>query len=130
MRRLSLAISSVLIALSVSASEGYTASYELCITKAEGETSGLANCSNEELSRQDARLNKAYKTAISVISTENKQKLLSSQRIWIKFRDADCGIYYSLTGGTMDILNGSGCELSMTRERAEALEWMSQNGGE
>jgi len=67
---------------------------------------------------------------MSVISTENKQKLLNSQRIWIKFRDADCGIYYSLTGGTMDILNGSGCELSMTRERAEALEWMSQNGGE
>ncbi len=61
MRRLSLAISSVLIALSVSASEGYTASYELCITKAEGETSGLANCSNEELSSKMRDLTKLTK---------------------------------------------------------------------
>ena len=30
----------------------------------------------------------------------------------------------------MDSLNGAGCELSMTKERADALEWISRNGGE
>ncbi|HBN9706510.1 TPA: DUF1311 domain-containing protein, partial [Pseudomonas aeruginosa] len=55
---------------------------------------------------------------------------LDAQRLWVKFRDADCGVYYSLTGGTMDMLNGSGCELAMTKERAESLEWVAQNGSE
>lgn len=130
MIRPALAMSSIATALSASTSEGYTTSYDLCISKAGGEISGLMDCSNEEPSKQDVRLNKAYNTAMSIISSESKQKLLDSQRIWKKFRDADCRVYYSLTGGSMDVLNGSGCELSMTRERAETLEWISQNGAE
>lgn len=130
MIRSAVVLSMILVALSAGADEGYSASYSACVSKAEGETSGLVDCSNEELARQDARLNKAYKTAMGVLSAENKQKLLDAQRLWVKFRDADCGVYYSLTGGTMDMLNGSGCELAMTKERAESLEWVAQNGSE
>lgn len=110
------------------ADDGYSAAYSACVNKAGGETASLVDCSNEELARQDARLNTAYKTAMSVLPDQNKQKLLEAQRVWIKFRDADCGVYYSLTGGTVDLLNGSGCELDMTKERADALEWFAQNG--
>ncbi|WP_404936553.1 lysozyme inhibitor LprI family protein [Pseudomonas aeruginosa] len=64
------------------------------------------------------------------MSTQPGTDQLDAQRLWVKFRDADCGVYYSLTGGTMDMLNGSGCELAMTKERAESLEWVAQNGSE
>ncbi|MFK1437837.1 lysozyme inhibitor LprI family protein [Pseudomonas aeruginosa] len=64
------------------------------------------------------------------VSTQPGTDQLDAQRLWVKFRDADCGVYYSLTGGTMDMLNGSGCELAMTKERAESLEWVAQNGSE
>ena len=37
-------------------------------------------------------------------------------------------MYYSLTGGTMDLLEGAGCELNMTLERADSLEWFAENG--
>ncbi|WP_261393412.1 lysozyme inhibitor LprI family protein [Pseudomonas aeruginosa] len=132
MRR-SLIVTSIFMAISSAsafADDGYSVAYSACVSKAEGETSALVDCSNEELAKQDARLNKAYKTAMGVLSAENKQKLLDAQRLWVKFRDADCGVYYSLSGGTMDMLNGSGCELAMTKERAESLEWIAQNGAE
>lgn len=112
------------------ASEKYSAEYENCMDKSEGVTYDMIDCSNKELERQDARLNQTYKSAISVLPAEQKRKLQEAQRLWIKFRDADCGIYYSLTGGTMDMLNGSSCELSTTKERADSLAWISDNGGE
>lgn len=129
----SLFVASIFMAISSAsafADDGYSAAYSACVSRAEGETSALVDCSSEELAKQDARLNKAYKTAMGVLSAENKQKLLDAQRLWVKFRDADCGVYYSLSGGTMDMLNGSGCELAMTKERAESLEWIAQNGAE
>ncbi|WP_323157654.1 lysozyme inhibitor LprI family protein [Pseudomonas fulva] len=100
------------------------------MNKAGGVTYDMVECSSAELSLQDARLNLAYKNAMGVLSDESKNRLREAQRIWIKFRDADCSIYYNLSGGTMDSLNGAGCELSMTQERADALEWIAQNGGE
>lgn len=112
------------------AKENYSPAYHSCMDKAGGVTYDMVECSSAELSLQDARLNLAYKNAMSVLSDESKSRLRDAQRIWIKFRDADCGIYYNLSGGTMDSLNGSGCELSMTQERADALEWLARNGGE
>ena len=111
------------------AKDDYSAAYGACVAKAEGITSNLNDCNNEELKKQDTRLNKAYKSAMAVLTAEQKTKLRDTQRLWIKYRDADCGMYYALTGGTMDMLNGAGCELSMTQERADALEWFAENGG-
>ncbi|MBK3434816.1 DUF1311 domain-containing protein [Pseudomonas fluorescens] len=110
------------------ASGRYSAEYGICIDKSGGVTDDMVDCSNEELGRQDTRLNQAYKTAMSVLPTGQKGKLQEAQRLWVKFRDADCSIYYSLTGGTMDMLNGSDCELSITKERADSLVWISENG--
>lgn len=98
--------------------------YKACVSNAGGD------CEGAELVKQNARLNKAYKFAMTVLPAENKRKLQDAQVLWVKFRDADCGMNYSLTGGTMDLLNGSGCELSMTRERADSLEWFAEMGAE
>ncbi|MNE96117.1 hypothetical protein D3C80_1942820 [compost metagenome] len=67
---------------------------------------------------------------MSVMPVEQQQKLREAQRIWIKYRDADCGMHYTLTGGTMDLLNGAGCELTMTQERASSLEWFAEMGAQ
>nr|WP_176704568.1 lysozyme inhibitor LprI family protein [Pseudomonas sp.]QDK64895.1 hypothetical protein pA62H2_p45 [Pseudomonas sp.] len=112
------------------AESDYSPVYTACVSSAGGVTSNLSDCGDAELAKQDARLNKAYKFAMTVLPAENKRKLRDAQVLWVKFRDADCGMNYSLTGGTMDILNGSGCELSMTRERADSLEWFAEMGAE
>lgn len=127
-----LAIFPVLLAFSfhASAEEKYSADYGVCVERAEGITSNLNDCSNEELAKQNVRLNKFYKVAMTNLSVEKKTQLRDTQRIWIKYRDSNCGMYYTLSGGTMDMLNGAGCELSMTQERADELQWFADNGGE
>lgn len=118
------------LSINALAKDNYSAAYDACVEKSGGVTFDMVECSNAELSRQDSRLNRAYKSAMSVLTEERKVRLREAQRLWIKFRDADCGIYYNLSGGTMDMINGSGCELSMTQERADALEWIARNGGD
>lgn len=108
----------------------YSPQYAACTSRAGGITSNLSDCGQEELTRQNTRLDQAYRMAMAVLPAEKKQSLQTSQALWVKFREADCGMYYSLTGGTMDILEGMGCELSMTAQRAESVEWFAKNGAE
>ncbi|WP_416199953.1 lysozyme inhibitor LprI family protein [Pseudomonas shahriarae] len=108
----------------------FSPAYSTCTSNSGGNTSELSDCGHTELTNQNTRLDKAYKSAMAALSTEKKRALQDAQVLWVKFRDADCGMYYSLTGGTMDLLEGVGCELSMTLERADSLEWFAKNGAE
>lgn len=114
----------------VFAKSEYSRAYGICTSNSGGNTSNLSDCASIELSTQNARLNKAYKTAMAVLPAEKKRNLQEAQALWVKFRDADCGMYYSLTGGTMDLLEGAGCELNMTLERADSLEWFAKSGAD
>jgi len=113
---------------SVFAKSEYSHAYRACTENSGGNTSSLSDCSQAELVKQNARLDKAYESAITVLPVGKMRKLQEGQALWVKFRDADCSMYYSLTGGTMDLLEGAGCELSMTLERADSLEWFAKNG--
>lgn len=126
MRLSTIAVALVLCGLSAHgfAEDDYSSAYSACMDKSGGVTFDMIECSNDELSLQDSRLNIAYKNAMEVLEGESKTKLREAQRLWIEFRDANCGIYYNLSGGTMDSLNGVSCELDMTKERADALEWI------
>ena len=108
-----------------SAAENYSADYKTCIDKSEGVTSSMLTCNQDELKKQDARLNKNYKLAMSALSAEQKINLRDTQRLWLKYKEANCGMQATLTGGTIDMLFSSGCELDMTQERADTLEWLS-----
>lgn len=114
----------------VLASEDYSPNFNSCVKVSQGATDALSSCYSAETKAQDLRLNSNYKKAMSILATQQKQQLQDSQRLWIKFRDSDCGMYYSLTGGTMDILNGADCMLSTTKKRADDLAWIAENGGE
>lgn len=112
------------------ANEEYSTTFKSCVEASQGATDELNSCYSAEIKAQDFRLNSNYKKALNVLANPQKQNLQNTQRTWIKFRDADCGMYYSLTGGTIDLLNGADCELSTTKKRADDLAWIAENGAE
>lgn len=104
----------------------YSPAYQQCLNSgdaAKGVTVAMATCINTELTRQDARLNAAYKAAMAPRSAKQKASLRNVQRAWIRNRDAECA--KNLTGGTIDMLERSSCHLSMTTVRAVELERMA-----
>jgi uncharacterized protein YecT (DUF1311 family) len=104
--------------------EGLSKEYSNCIDKARGATAEMFECNGEELDRQDARLNDAYKKLMSKLSPDRKKVLLKAQRAWIKFREANCDYWFDPQGGTAARLNASGCSPTMTAARAKELEGM------
>ena len=102
------------------AAQNDSPAYSQCMQTAET-TLDMSNCQGAELKREDARLNSAYKKAKAGLDPAQQAKLLDAQRLWIKYRDANCKVYYSLTGGTIDQINGASCLLKMTKARADEL---------
>lgn len=102
------------------AQDDYSASYTQCMNVAQT-TLDMNNCNGAAIKHQDTRLNDAYKKAKAGLEPAQQDQLLDAQRLWIKYRDANCKLYFSLTGGTIDQLNGAGCVLEMTKARADEL---------
>jgi uncharacterized protein YecT (DUF1311 family) len=99
--------------------EGLSKEHSDCIDKAwKGTTAGMLQCEGEELDRQNARLNDAYKKLMSKLSPDRKKALLKAQRASIKFREANCDYWDDPQGGTAARMNASGCLLTMTATRA------------
>jgi uncharacterized protein YecT (DUF1311 family) len=96
--------------------------YSKCVNNAGGVTSSMLECGAKEYKVQDAKLNKMYKTAMSKLDPQGKTKLKNVQRIWVQYKEAKCGFYDGLSGGTMDALNSSGCTIEETALRAQELE--------
>ncbi|WPP44501.1 lysozyme inhibitor LprI family protein [Pseudomonas sp. AN-1] len=110
----------------LAADDGYSPVFSSCMDASGGVTTNMLNCIGNETTVQDARLNQAYKAAMQAIAPEQQTQLRDAQRLWIKYRDANCGLYGSLTGGTIDRINGAGCMLEMTRERAVEIEGIDE----
>jgi uncharacterized protein YecT (DUF1311 family) len=112
------------------AGDEYSPTFNSCVKVSQGATDALSACYSAETKAQDSRLNSNYIKAMNVLASPQKQKLQDAQRLWLKFRNSDCGMYYSLTGGTMDLLNGADCELGATKKRADDLAWIAENGAQ
>lgn len=110
------------------AEDGYSKTYSACMDDSGGVTVSMLDCMGSETGLQDARLNQNYKAAMQTLVVAQQIQLRDAQRLWIKFRDADCALLGSLTGGTMDSLNGASCFLDMTKERADDLAWLAEQG--
>lgn len=100
----------------------YSPAYSKCVNNAGGVTSSMLECDAKEYKVQDAKLNKMYKTAMSKLDDQGKSRLKNVQRIWVQYKEAKCGFYEGLSGGTMDSLNASGCTIEETALRAKELE--------
>ena len=82
----------------------------------------MLDCIGTETTTQDARLNGAYKKLATQLTPNRKKQLLTAQRLWIQYRDANCKFYADPDGGTMATVNASDCVLQATAARAKELE--------
>ncbi len=73
----------------------------------------------------DAKLNKAYKELLDLLTNEQKEKLKIAQREWIEYRDKEIlfsnQLYYDMQG-TMWISVAAHTKLDLTRKRTIELE--------
>ena len=108
------------------ADESYSTTYTTCMDASGGVTVNMLNCMGSEIEQQDARLNQSYKAAMQALEQGQQTQLRDAQRLWVKFRDADCALLGSLTGGTVDSVNHASCFLDMTKKRAEDLASLAE----
>jgi uncharacterized protein YecT (DUF1311 family) len=108
------------------AEERTSKSYATCLEKAGGATFAMQDCISEELERQDRRLNGAYKVLMDSLPEKRKTQLRDAQRKWIEFRDANCEFYYDPQGGQAARLASNECVVTLTAERAHALETLKK----
>ena len=104
----------------------YSAAYNSCMNSgdaAHGVTSGIMDCNGAEIDLQDARLNQAYKMVMSRLDDQQKTVLRTSERNWIKSRDAACKKSVGdEEGGTLGTVMYSNCILDETISRTIYLE--------
>lgn len=109
------------LAFPARAEEPRSVQYKQCTDRDSTEIA-LRMCADAELKRQDGSLNAAYKEAMSATDGAQKQKLLESQRLWIKMRDATCGAFaLKYEGGTLGPRTRLDCLIDQTIRRSTDL---------
>jgi uncharacterized protein YecT (DUF1311 family) len=101
---------------------GFSRQFSACMDKSGGETQGMVECIDAEVKRQDVRLNKAYKAVMADLPVARRDELQGVQRLWLKFREANCRFYADPEGGSMARVEANHCFLSVTAARARELE--------
>jgi uncharacterized protein YecT (DUF1311 family) len=81
----------------------------------------MVDCMAAETKTWDGRLNAAYRAAMARAATAQKPALRDAQRLWIRYRDANCRAY-GLGEGTIRQIAAAACQRDMTAARARELE--------
>jgi uncharacterized protein YecT (DUF1311 family) len=84
-------------------------------------TLAVAECVQAKTTVADQRLNAAYKALQARIDASQRQPLLAAQRLWLQYRDANCG-FYGVQDGSIRQVQAAECIRSMTEDRARELE--------
>lgn len=87
-----------------------------------GVTVAMLDCIAAETANQDKRLNTAYQKLTQNVAPKRKEQLKAVEKLWIKFRDANCAFYADPQGGTAAGLASADCVLAMSAQRAGELE--------
>ena len=121
------------IALGLSAS-GSAAPAPADVCSSPRSTLELNRCAQQEFEARDRVLNEAYQKVLSQLNTDTqqttRQKLIKAQRLWIQFRDADCGAQESVyDGGTVHTSVYLGCLRDHTVQRIKDLAPFKWQGG-
>ena len=101
---------------------GLSQSYSQCIAKAGGVDPEVSKCMSTEYTLQDRRLNASYKSLMAKLSEERKKQLQETQRLWLKYVEANCDFYYDPNGGTAARAMSSECAVKARAQRAQELE--------
>jgi uncharacterized protein YecT (DUF1311 family) len=116
-----LGLGALLCAAIVQAEPQYSADYNSCLDQAAGVTANMLGCIAAELTVQDKKLNANYKLLKEGLELNRQQQLLEVQRLWLKYRDANCKFYDDPTGGSMQKILAQNCFLRLTAQRAHEL---------
>jgi uncharacterized protein YecT (DUF1311 family) len=84
-------------------------------------TLAVVECVKAKTNIADQRLNAAYKALQTRIDPAQRQPLLTAQRLWVQYRDANCG-FYGVQDGSIRQVQAAECIRSMTEDRASELE--------
>jgi len=84
-------------------------------------TLAVVECVQAKTNVADQRLNAAYKALQGRIEANQRQSLLAAQRLWVQYRDANCG-FYGVQDGSIRQVQAAECIRSMTEDRARELE--------
>ncbi|GAJ92435.1 hypothetical protein RRH01S_03_05100 [Rhizobium rhizogenes NBRC 13257] len=82
-------------------------------------------CAGKAYAKSDAELNVLYKQIEARLKddADTKKLLVSTQKAWVGYRDAECNFSSSkVTGGTVYPFISSSCLNNMTRSRIEDLK--------
>ncbi|MEG4282684.1 lysozyme inhibitor LprI family protein [Microcoleus sp. A006_D1] len=80
-------------------------------------------CSTQEFKAADTKLNQLYQQLLPKINTKQKQRLVTAQRTWVKFRDETCDYEAGkFEGGTLAAPTYGYCKARVTKERIKDLE--------
>jgi uncharacterized protein YecT (DUF1311 family) len=85
---------------------------------------GMQQCQEEELRRQDKRLNGTYAAlakAAGVLGKESAASLMKGQRAWIAYRDAWCSFETSHDSAPSPEISGLFCKIQLTIGQADRL---------
>lgn len=112
----------------------YSPDYARCMSHgeaAQGITSGLLNCKQDELSRRDAALNLAYgRLRQEATDAEGRGRLAKIEREWLSAKAAVCQSEMDDAGeGTASSVEWLDCQLRLTARREAFLNRMLKAGG-
>ena len=79
-------------------------------------------CASIAYQNADRKLNQVYRQLLPKLSAARKQKLISAQQAWIKFRDSSCEFERSAyEGGSLAPMIYGFCLANVTEQRAKDL---------
>ncbi|MFM7714168.1 MAG: lysozyme inhibitor LprI family protein, partial [Microcystis sp.] len=79
-------------------------------------------CASIAYQNADRKLNQVYRQLLPKLSAARKQKLISAQQAWIKFRDSSCEFERSaFEGGSIAPMIYSNCLAAVTEQRTNDL---------
>lgn len=107
-------------------SAGLSTSYSKCLTKAGAVDPAVSECMSAEFALQDRRLNANYKALMAKLGDERKKQLQETQRLWLKYIEANCDFYYAPNGGTAARMMAHECSVKARAQRARELEELAK----
>ena len=120
-----IALMLLLAAPALCGAEMYDAEYKRC---EKASTAGIVQCVQDQAKQWDRRLNVAYKELMARSDTAQQMPLKAAQRLWIKYRDANCG-FYAAGEGSISQIESAECLRAMTMQRTCELRAANQQEG-
>ena len=99
---------------------------KICLDSTENYTTyGMLHCTGQAMDLWDNELNKYYKLLMSKLNDNEKNKLRTSQRKWLEYRDAEfatSSLIYDNMQGTMWTIVSLDGKMQIVKERALSLK--------